>query len=741
MTSRPFLFSLRHRPARLFLHVLFLLAFGLLLAAAPRAQDEYLDPEDAFRFAAAVTAPATLDLHYAVAPEYYMYRERFELTAPDGVIAAVTYPPGLVKYDPTFEKDMEVYYGEVTVRVTLAQGEAAQPLARGEPLTLAITSQGCADAGLCYPPETRELQLTLDTDGAWSVAGTGVTASVPEPLQVVLGGDGKPLNGARAAAQAGALNPFDFSDTGLADWLQGAGWFQVVGLCLLLGLLLAFTPCVLPMVPILMAVIAGQRPATQALSRSRGLALAAVFVLGMSLVYTALGMAAGLLGAGLMIWLQTPWVLATFALLLAVLGLSMFDVFTLQAPTAMQTALNARLNRIPGGRYGGVFIMGMLSALIVGPCVAAPLAGVLLFISQTGDVALGGSALFALAWGSGVPLLLLGASSGALLPRAGAWMNGVKWAFGMLLFATAWWMLASLLPLWVVLLGWVVLAVCSAVMLGAFEPLPQGANAGRHVLKAIGLVLAAWALLMLVGMAGGGRDPLRPLAPFTGASGVAAPATGPVAGAADTAAAVKRRFVQVNSVAELDAALAQSSQPVMLDFYADWCVSCIEMERFTFSDRDVARKLDSFLLLQADVTANTPEHRALLKRFRLFGPPGIIFFDTRGRELDVRVVGFQNAERFGKALDTVLQNAAALQPAPAAPRGAPQPGPAAPDSARAGMTGAALGLPLARADTPAAPGAAVGAPAASARLSQQLRGFDGEIGENAVAAGALEGQQ
>src|SRR5690606_26648489 len=267
----------------------------------------------------------------------------------------------------------------------------------------------------------------------------------------------------------------------------------------------------------------GQAGPDRKLSRSRGLALAAVFVLGMSIVYTALGVVAGLLSAGLMIWLQTPWVLVSFAILLALLALAMFNVFTLQAPTAFQSALHERMTRIPGGRFGGVFLMGMLSALIVGPCVAAPLAGVLLFISQTGDVVLGGSALFALAWGSGIPLLLLGASSGVLLPKAGAWMEGVKWGFGILLLATAWWMVSSLLAAWLLMLGWALLALCSAVMMGALEALPSGAGPGRHAWKALGLMLAAWALLMLVGMAGGGRDPLRPLSPYvgTGTSAVA----------------------------------------------------------------------------------------------------------------------------------------------------------------------------------------------------------------------------
>lgn len=708
----------RRRSSRFFILALLLFVLALVVNA-PRAEDEFLDPNDAFRFSVAMSAPDTLDLHYRVAPEYYMYRERFELNAPEGVIAEAAYPPGLVQYDPTFERDMEVYYGQVTVRVRLHPSDGAGAPIAGTPVTFGIVSQGCADAGLCYPPELRELQLTPAADGGWSVSGEGVVSSVPPPLAMALGGDGKPLDGGvlPEANTTGGLNLFNVGDTGLAAWLEGAGWFQVIGLCLLLGLLLAFTPCVLPMVPILMAVIAGDAGKKRPLTRGRGLSLAAVFVLGMSLVYTALGVVAGLLGAGLMIWLQTPWVLITFAVLLALLALAMFDVFTLQAPTAMQSALNARLNRIPGGHYSGVFVMGMLSALIVGPCVAAPLAGVLLFISQTGDVALGGTALFALAWGSGIPLLLLGASSGTLLPKAGAWMEGVKWAFGILLLATAWWMVSSLMADWVVILGWVVLALVSAVMMGAFDALPAGSGPGRHFIKALGWVLAAWALFMLAGLAGGGRDPFRPLAPFT-SSAVGTQAGSPAA-SADVAAAVKRRFVQVGSSAELDAVLAEAKQPVMLDFYADWCVSCIEMERFTFADVDVARKLDQFVLVQADVTRNDAEHRALLKRFRLFGPPGIIFFDTQGRELDMRVVGFQNAERFGKVLDQVVAASSAARPA------APPAETAKPDNAAA--RSAAL------------PAAAVSS--ASTLLSQQLRGLNGKVGQNAVTAGALEGQQ
>jgi thiol:disulfide interchange protein DsbD len=442
--------------------------------------------------------------------------------------------------------------------------------------------------------------------------------------------------------------------------------------------LLSFTPCVLPMVPILLAIVAGKSGVgvgasggAQRVSRWRGLSLAASYVLGMSVVYTILGVAAGLIGASLAVWLQTPWVLTVFAVLLALFALAMFDVFTLQAPTGMQTWLNAKVSKIPGGHYSGAFLMGMLSALIVGPCVAAPLAGVLLFISQTGDLALGGTALFAMAWGEGLLLLVVGATSGALLPKAGPWMDGIKRLFGILLLGTAWWMLNSVLPDGVLMLGWAFLALWSAVMLGAFGPLAvSGPGVGRYLRKTIGILLALWATILIVGLSAGGRDLFRPLAPFSSSTQLFAGAAGNNAagslsggGTAGQGAAApminKASFTRVNSIAELDNLLANTSRPVMLDFYADWCVSCVQMEKFTFTDPGVAQQMSQLLLVQADVTKNTDDDRALLKRFNLFGPPGIVFFNSQGTLLSqARVVGFQNAAAFSAVLDQVLATAA-----------------------------------------------------------------------------------
>lgn len=664
---------------------------GLLATGAARAADDFLDPEVAFVESAAMVDPLTLDMHWRIAPGYYMYQDRFEvriedargalllfrrsdLTPPDAETRAPAWadalrlPRGRIKYDPTFEKDMEVFHGGVTLRAALRPG------AEG-PLRVSVTGQGCADEGLCYPPMTKTFTLQADGNG-YRAVGEQVRDQVPPPrdetpaaasagqtpgagLSAALRGGagsgaasvgGPSSSAANAPVGADGGSWLDLGDVGMAAWLHQAPLWQILALSLALGALLSLTPCVLPMVPILLAVISG---GGGAVGRARGLGLAAVYVLGMSLVYTALGVAAGLLGAGLAAWLQSPWVLGTFSVLLALFALAMLDVFTLQAPVGLQSAMQARLQRLPGGRAGGVFVMGLLSALIVGPCVAAPLAGVLLFISQTGDVVVGGAALFALAWGEGLLLLAVGAGAGALMPRAGAWMAPLKAGFGLLLLATAWWMARPLLADGLYVAGWIVLALWAALV--AWSAAAQGKGEGgplRLLTRALALMLALWGLAQGAGLLAGGHDMLRPLAPFTAGAGGA----GSTAVASADPAAIRARFTRVTTLADLDARLAAADRPVMLDFYADWCVSCLEMEKFTFSDPAVAERMGRMLLLQADVTRMTGEDRALLARFDLFGPPGILFFDADGRIIpDARVVGFSKADAFRRVQDRVLE--------------------------------------------------------------------------------------
>jgi thiol:disulfide interchange protein DsbD len=389
------------------------------------------------------------------------------------------------------------------------------------------------------------------------------------------------------------------------------------------------------MVPILSGIIVGEG---SALGKMRAFFLSVSYVLGMAFAYAAAGVAAAYSGSLLAAALQNAWVLGAFALVFVWLALSMFGLHDLQLPAFMRHRLHSAHGRLAGGRIASVAAMGVLSAVIVSPCVAAPLAGALLYISQTRDVLLGGAALFAMALGMGVPLIVVGVSEGALLPKSGAWMNNVKKFFGVLLLAVAIWIVSPVLPSLVVMLALAALLVGSGVFLRAIDPLPDRAHGIARLAKAAGVLLLVAGIAVLAGALAGSRDPLRPLAGLLSADG--------------GSTAQHTKFVRIASLAALEEKLQAPGRVVMLDFYADWCVSCKEMESFTFSDPRVQAKLSGMLLLQADVTANGEADRQLLKRFSLFGPPGIVFFDAQGREIKgLRVIGYQNAERFLKTLE------------------------------------------------------------------------------------------
>jgi thiol:disulfide interchange protein DsbD len=498
---------------------LFLLLL-LLVASAPvvaqlkfgGSTDNLLEPEKAFRFSASTIEGGAVEVRFAIADGYYLYRERFRFEATGARLGKAEFPPGLLHKDEFFG-EQQIYRKEVRIRV---------PVEAAGDFDLKVTSQGCADVGVCYIP--MESKASLRSSG-----GAITTPSIFS------------------------------SDLEIASLFQRSTPL-VLGGFLVFGLLLAFTPCVLPMIPILSGIIAGEGAS---LSKSRALLLSFAYVIGMAIAYATAGVAAAYSGALLAAALQNAWVLGAFALVFVLLALSMFDLYELKLPGFLHQRLDEVQRRLPGGRVASVAAMGALSAVIVSPCVAAPLAGALLYIAQSRDVALGGAALFAMALGMGVPLLVVGVSEGALLPKSGPWLNRVKQIFGVLLLAVAAWIVSPLF----------------------------------------------------------------------------------LSGKGET------KFVRIDSLAELDAKLAAPGKPVMLDFYADWCVSCKEMEHFTFSEPRVKTQLDGMLLLQVDVTANSAEHKALLKRFSLFGPPGIIFFDAQGREIKgLRVIGYQNAERFLKTL-------------------------------------------------------------------------------------------
>jgi len=597
----------RFSARRLLQACLTLFALLSLFTALPaRAEQDFLDPAVAFRFEARMADPQTAEITYVIAPAYYMYRERFAFRASGAgvTLGEPQIPQGKVKYDPTFEKDLETHTGTLTIRI---------PIEGAGPFTLVATSQGCADAGLCYPPQ--EHSANLGAGGASPASGLPIGGAGQ-------GGMSAPLASAPLADSAPASTTTAPASelSNLASLLGGGSLLAIVPAFILLGLGLAFTPCVLPMVPILSSIIVGEG---KGVSRSRGFVLSLAYSLGMAIVYTILGIAAGLAGEGLAAALQNPWVLGAFGLLIVAMSLSMFGFYQLQLPNTLQTRLTQASNSQQGGKLLGVFVMGAISALIVGPCVAAPLAGALVYISQTRDVFVGGAALFSMAVGMSIPLLLVGLSAGSLLPRVGPWMESVKRLFGVLMLAMAIWLVSPVLPPLAQMLLW------AALLLG------YGFYLLRHTrhwaAMAFGAALAVLGATQLVGLASGGRDAYAPLAHLGGA-----PQNHGLA------------FTRIKTVDQLDTALAANAgKTVMLDFYADWCVSCIEMEKFTFVNPAVQQKLADTVLLQVDVTANDADDKAMLKRFGLFGPPGIILFDGQGKEIsDSRVIGFQNAEKF-----------------------------------------------------------------------------------------------
>lgn len=571
------------------LRVLLVLIFWCQAAAAFQP----LPPQLAFKPQVRAIDARTLEVRFEITRGYYLYGDkfRFQLDAEGATLGAPRLPKGKSVEDATFGR-VDVYYDRVrlTLPVERPPGEALAA-------TLHITSQGCAEAGVCYPPLRQSLPVELPPAGA-------VTASAG------LSGD-----------ESGTIG----------RWLgEAAPWLVVVSF-FGFGLLLAFTPCVFPMLPIVSGIIVGA--GTQVTPR-RGLLLSLAYVFGMAVAYAAAGVAAGLSGTLLAAALQNAWVLGGMAVLFVALALSMFGVYELQLPSAWQSQVTEEAGHFRAGSLPGVAAMGAVSALVVGPCVAAPLAGALLYIGQTGDALLGGVALFFMALGMGVPLVAVGASAGALLPRAGAWMDGVKKAFGVALLATAWSLLAPVLPPAFYLGGWAVLCIVTAIWLRAIDPLPVHAPGGLRVLKGVAVVLLLVGCVQLVGAFSGASDPWRPLA-----------------GLRATEAAPKLPFERVRTLAELEARISAAGRPVLVDYYADWCVACKDMERSTFADDRVRQRLAGWTLLQVDVTANSDDDKALLARFGLFGPPGIVFFDARGVEVpNVRVVGFQNADAFLRTL-------------------------------------------------------------------------------------------
>ena len=661
-----------------------LLGLGEGIAIGESNEDQFLDPEVAFVLSAAAAGPDAIEARWDIAEGYYLYRDKFRFRTADGSGASLGeagFPEGMLKDDEYFGP-MEVYYGSVAALVPVA---GAAP---GGAVDVDITYQGCADAGLCYPPITKTVSLLLpaalaDTGagmgpgagaGGLSDAGSTGAPSATSNLQArAVGGgasaeSGLPGSGSvpgipglsrQGAADAAPgmlglpgpavadITPIEMpeQDRVAAALMSGNRWLVVLSL-FGAGLLLTFTPCVLPMVPILTSIIVGRGEALGdgAASTRRAFALSLVYVLAMALTYTVAGVLAGMFGANLAAAFQDPWIVSAFALVFVLLALSMFGFYELQMPASWQAGLAALSHRQRGGTWAGVAAMGGLSALIVGPCVAAPLAGVLIYIGQTGDPVLGGVALFALGMGMGVPLIVAGVSAGRLLPKAGAWMNAVKAVFGVMLLAVAIYLLERVVPESVALLLWAALFIVCAIYMGALDSLTSASGGWRRLWKGTGLVMLVYGVLVMVGVAGGGGDLFRPLKGVALVSGEGAER--------------ELEFRRVKGIDGLNAELgpaAARGQVVMFDYYADWCVSCKEMERFTFSDPTVQAALSNVLLLQTDVTDNDALDQALLAEFDLFGPPAIQFFAPDGRERrELRVVGYMDADDFLRVVERAI---------------------------------------------------------------------------------------
>ncbi len=564
---------------------------------------ELLRADEAFAFSYEKDGEGQLLLHWEIAPEHYLYQEQFklEIIAGSATLGAFNLPPAVEKMDPVFNKMVRAQYDSFSVSLPITN--------LSDIVKLQVRFQGCAKIGVCYPPMYKVVTLEAASFGIYIPSATispTDQASIPSATQV-----------------GGELSETDR----ITETLIHSNIWIVIATFFLFGLILAFTPCVFPMIPILSSIIVGQG---KNLSTRKAFTLSLVFVLAMAATYTVAGVLAGMFGKNLQILFQNPWMISGFILIFIILALSMFGFFELQLPSKLQSKLANLSNKQEGGTLIGVAIMGVLSALIVGPCLAPPLAGALIYIGQTGDALLGGLALFAMSMGMGLPLLLLGTSAGKFLPRAGAWMDSIKVVFGVVMLAIAIWMAQRILPESITLFAWATLFIGSAIYLGALEPI--GNKSGWHKLfKSLGIIFLALGLIVLLGVAGGSKSLLQPLKVFQGDGA--------------TIQSKKLDFTIIKTLEDLQREL-ENNPKVMLDFYADWCIACKEMESRTFTDSRVKEALEGVVLLKADVTANDAEDQALMDALGVIGPPTIMFFQDGVENRSKRVVGFKNAVGF-----------------------------------------------------------------------------------------------
>ncbi|ORU92539.1 MAG: cytochrome C biogenesis protein [Cycloclasticus sp. symbiont of Bathymodiolus heckerae] len=579
--------------------------------AGNTSSNQLLEPDDAFSFSAFTNKNGQITLNWRIADGYYLYQEKIQVTLvnPEDIqLLNIQLPKGKEKKDEIFG-DTIVYYGDLTVVQALAE-----PIIKPRDITLDIGFQGCADIGVCYPPMNKTVTLSLN-----------------------------PINEASNTATITPATLITSEQDEIASSLAGNSIFLICLTFLGFGILLSFTPCVFPMIPILSGIIIGHG---SDLTTRKAFNLSLSYVFASALTYAVFGVLAGLFGSNLQATFQNPWILSFFSGLFVVLALSMFGLYQIQLPNAIQSKLTSMSQHQKHGSLWGSAVMGILSTLIVGPCVAAPLAGVLIYIGQTGDAVLGGFALFSLGIGMGIPLIIIGVSAGKLLPKAGNWMNPIKYLFGVLLLAVAIWLMERVLPSAVILVLWAALFIICAIYLRAIDRLQEKASGWQKLSKGIGLLFLIYGIILMVGAASGGASLINPLSNLSLSQQQVASQHG-------------LNFQRVKNLDEFHVALKkakQNKQFVMLDFYADWCVSCKEMEAFTFTDTAVQNALNNVLLLQADVTENNDDDRALLNSFSLIGPPAILFFDLNSNELNAnRVIGYMPADEFLKQIKPLKQ--------------------------------------------------------------------------------------
>jgi len=601
-----------------------------------KSREALLSPDEAFRFRAEMQGPHSIRVSWDIADGYYLYRDKFSFSIASNeriALAPFTLPVGEDKEDPEFGM-VQIFRGPLNFVLPLLEIKAGSG-----PFNLEVHFQGCADRGVCYPPIVKKIQL--DTNNAVSPSEEEVESRQASPIkysECLIG----PATG---FVESG---PTQSEQCGIASSLAKESVFLTVLTFLGMGLLLAFTPCIFPMIPILSGLIVGHG---HALSSRKGFLVSLSYVLASASTYTVFGVLAGLFGANLQVVFQEPWVIFVFSGVFVLLSLSMFGLFELQLPVVVQTSIARWSNSQHGGTMLSAAVMGGLSTLIVGPCVAAPLAGALIYIGQTGDALLGGVALFALGLGMGLPLLILGASAGRWLPKVGIWMNDVKAGFGVLLLGVAIWLLSRVVDTQVIMISTALLLIVSSIYLGAFDTITSSCSGWRRFSKGLGVFLFLCGFLELFGFAMNGHELLYPLKVIVNE---------PVFhGASFPGTQVPLEFKKVSSLQAIEKQVTESAERgklTMLEVYADWCVSCKEMEQFTFKNPDVIRALEGVTLLKVDVTANNQMDQSVMKHYGLIGPPALLFFGLdKSERFASRIVGYIEAKDFIEHLRKTLQ--------------------------------------------------------------------------------------